>query len=289
MDLYSYRITFILFSFLLFYSCESSDINSSASDEENFSILGFSVHYDNQENNISIFVEISDSGNVDSIDSYITTNGDINNGEILFNESLIRSSVHSNIFLYEGFLDLSDEIYIYDIALLFNFNDGSNQGIFSDTFSTPVKPEIIDYNITETFQLSANDWSWLPIDIEILNLNGFDNIESVKYEVQRFYNGCNVECNYDPNCNQSIQDLEYQSDPTWIFEYISSNTNQNHLYHVDIPIRPLNGSALLNEDGDVVFPSSDCGRTGTVLFKFIVIDKDGLTDQIIDIPLEITE
>ena len=81
MDLYSYRITFILFSFLLFYSCESSNINPSVYDEENFSISGFSIHYDNQENNISIFVEISDSGNVDSIDSYITTNGDINNGE----------------------------------------------------------------------------------------------------------------------------------------------------------------------------------------------------------------
>ena len=290
MDLYSYRITFILFFILLFYSCESSVVSTADTDQENFSILGFSAYYNNQENKISIFIEISDSENVDSINSYITSNGDINNGEIIFNELLIQSSINSNIFLYEGFLELSDEIYIYDIALLFNFNDGSNQGIFSDTFSTPVKPEIIDYNIPETFQLNANSWSWLPIDIEILNLNGFDNIELVKYEVQRFYNGCNVECNYDSNCNESIEDSDYQSDPTWIFEYVSSNIiNDNHLYHIDIPIRPLDGSALLDEDGNIIFPGSDCGRTGTVLFKFTVLDKDGLIDEIIDIPLEIVE
>ena len=290
MDLYSYRITFILFSILLFYSCESSVINTTDADQENFSILGFSVHYDNQENKISIFVEISDSENIDSINSYITSNGDINNGEIIFNESLIQSSINSNIFLYEGFLELSDGIYIYDIALLFNFNDGSNQGMFLDEFSTPVKPEIIDYTMPSTFQLDSTEWSLLPIDIEILNLNGFENIESVSYKVKRIYNGCNVECNYDSNCNDSIEDSEYQSDPTWFFEYVSSyNINQNHLYHIDIPMRPLDGSELLDENGDIIFPSSDCGRTGTVLFEFTVIDQDGLIDQIIDIPLEITE
>ena len=290
MDLYSYRITFILFIILLFYSCESSVVNTADTDQENFGILGFSTHYDNQENKISIFVEISDSENIDFINSYITSNGDINNGEIIFNESLIQSSINSNIFLYEGFLELSDGIYIYDIALLFNFNDGSNQGMFLDEFSTPVKPEIIDYTIPTTFQLDSTEWSLLPIDIEILNLNGFENIESVSYKVKRIYNGCNVECNYDSNCNDSIEDLEYQSDPTWIFEYLNSyNINQNHLYHIDIPMRPLDGSALLDENGNIIFPSSDCGRIGTVLFEFTVIDQDGLIDQIIDIPLEITE
>ena len=91
-------------------------------------------------------------------------------------------------------------------------------------------------------------------------------------------------------CNDPIEDSEYQSDPTWIFEYVSSfNQNQNHSYHVEIPMRPLDGSALLDTDDNVIFPSSDCGRTGIVLFKFIVYDKDGLIDQVIDIPLEITE
>ena len=50
-------------------------------------------------------------------------------------------------------------------------------------------------------------------------------------------------------CNDPIEDSEYQSDPTWIFEYVSSfNQNQNHSYHVEIPMRPLDGSALLDTD-----------------------------------------
>ena len=207
----------------------------------------------------------------------------------IFSE-IIGPVIYVSSNLYEGSSFLSDEIYIYDISLLFDFNDGSNQAIFSDTFSTPIKPEIVDYTIPETFQINANSWSWLPIDIEILNLNGFDNIESVSYQVKRIYNGCDVECYYDLMCNDPIEDSEYQSDPTWIFEYVSSsNQNQNHSYHVEIPMRPLDGSALLDTDDNVIFPSSDCGRTGIVLFKFIVYDKDGLIDQVIDIPLEITE
>jgi len=286
----NYRIIFILLSILLFFACESSVNNASESDEQGFNISGFSINYNNEENKISIYVEISDSENIASINSYITRNGDIYDGEIIFNELLIQSSVNSNIFLYEGSLELSNEIYIYDIALVFNFNNESPQGIFLDTFSTPIKPEIIGYIVPDTFQLDPTDWTWLPIDIEILNLNGFDNIESVSYQVQRIYNGCDVECNYDPNCNDSIEDSEYQSDPTWFFEYVSSyNINQNHLYQINIPMRPLDGSELLDEDGNTIFPSSDCGRIGTILFKFIVLDQDGLIDEEFDIPLEITE
>ena len=288
--MYSYRIIFILFSILFFYSCESLVNNVPDIDEENFSILGFSVNYDDQENKISIYIEVSDSENIDFINSYITSNGDINNGEIISNELLMQSPINSNIFLYEGYLELSDEIYIYDIALLFNFSDSPNQGLFLDTFSTPIQPQIIDYTIDNSFQLDSTVWTMLPIDIDISNLNGFENIESVIYQVKRIYNGCSNECEHDSDCNDPIEDLEYQSDPTWIFEYMSSyNLNQNHLYHIDIPMRPLDGSALLDEDGNIIFPSSDCGRTGIVLFKFIVLDKDGLTDQIIDIPMEIIE
>jgi len=285
MGLPNYRIIFILFLSFFFYSCESSVNNTPDVEEEDFGILGFSVNYNIQENEISIFVEISDSDNIASISSYIT-----DNEEIIFNESLIESSVNANIFLYEGFLDLSDEIYIYDITLLFSFNDGSDQGIFSDTFSTPIKPEIIDYTIPETFQLDSTEWTSFFIDIQIENLNGANNISSVTYEVLPILN----ECNGEPSSED-----EYISDPSWEFDYISSDIlNQHHSYQKKIWMRPLNGSALeyndecddSNNDGICDgYEEQDCGKTGLVFFKFIVLDKDGLTDQIIDIPMEITE
>ena len=183
--------------------------------------------------------------------------------------------------------------------MIINFIDDS-QILESYSFSSPIKPEIIDYTMPNTFQLDSTEWTFLPIEIEISNLNGLDNIESVTYQVQRFYNGCGIDdCIYDENCNDPIEDSEYQSDPTWIFDYVSSyNFGQNHIYHIDIPMRPLNGAALYyngecsdNDDDGVCdnFEITDCGRTGTVLFEFTVIDQDGLIDQIIDIPLEITD
>ena len=44
-----------------------------------------------------------------------------------------------------------------------------------------------------------------------------------------------------------------------------------------------------SEDGNIISGESDCGRTGTVFFKFLVSDKDGLSEYIIDIPLEIID
>ena len=41
--------------------------------------------------------------------------------------------------------------------------------------------------------------------------------------------------------------------------------------------------------GNIISGESDCGRTGTVFFKFLVSDKDGLSEYIIDIPLEIID
>ena len=55
-----------------------------------------------------------------------------------------------------------------------------------------------------------------------------------------------------------------------------------YLHHI------INGQGFYDTDGNLVFSETDCGRTGLVLFKFIVKDEDGLTDQVIDIPIEIT-
>ena len=35
---------------------------------------------------------------------------------------------------------LSEEIYIYDIALIFSFNDNSDNLAYFDKISTPIKP-----------------------------------------------------------------------------------------------------------------------------------------------------
>ena len=282
--MFNYRIEFIFLFLLFFYACESS-VSNSDSDSDDFEISAFSVIYNNQENDISIYTEVSNATNIESIVAHIRN--DMTSIETI---TLSQSNFNASAFSYYGPIDLSDEIYIYNLDLIINFIDDS-QILESYSFSSPIKPEIIDYTMPNTFQLDSTEWTFLPIEIEISNLNGLDNIESVTYQVKRFYNGCGIDdCIYDENCNDPIEDSEYQSDPTWIFDYVSSyNFSQNHIYNIDIPMRPLDGSGYYNDDGTLIFSESDCGRIGTVLFKFIVLDKDGLMDEEFDIVLEITQ
>ena len=282
--MFNYRIEFISLFLLFFYACESS-VSNSNSDSDDFEISAFSVIYNNQENDISIYTEVSNATNIESIVADIR-----NDTTSIETITLSQSNFNASAFSYYGPIDLSDEIYIYNLDLIINFIDDS-QILESYSFSSPIKPEIIDYTMPNTFQLDSTEWTFLPIEIEISNLNGLDNIESVTYQVQRFYNGCGIDdCIYDENCNDPIEDSEYQSDPTWIFDYVSSyNFGQNHIYNIDIPMRPLDGSGYYNDDGTLIFPESDCGRIGAVLFKFIVLDKDGLMDEEFDIVLEITQ
>ena len=282
--MFNYRIEFIFLFLLFFYACESS-VSNSNSYSDDFEVSAFSIIYNNQENDISIYTEVSNATNIESIVAHIRN--DMTSIETI---TLSQSNFNASAFSYYGPIDLSDEIYIYNLDLIINFIDDS-QILESYSFSSPIKPEIIDYTMPNTFQLDSTEWTFLPIEIEISNLNGLDNIESVTYQVQRFYNGCGIDdCIYDENCNDPIEDSEYQSDPTWIFDYVSSyNFSQNHIYNIDIPMRPLDGSGYYNDDGTLIFPESDCGRIGAVLFKFIVLDKDGLMDEEFDIVLEITQ
>ena len=90
----------------------------------------------------------------------------------------------------------------------------------------------------------------------ILGVDCFHCNKLIEVEEEYFVisgNNFHKSCFSCSHCNNPIEDSEYQSDPTWFFEYLSSyNINQNHLYQIDIPMRPLNGSELLDEDGKIV-------------------------------------
>ena len=279
----------LLLIFLFLFSCDTVNDLDNLEEIDSFSILSFSSHYDNSQNLLSVFSEISDNTNIEKIELIITSNGNLENGEVVFISELFQSPYNQNIFLYEGQLSLSEEIYIYDIALIFSFNDNSDNLAYFDKISTPIKPNILEWIAPNSFQLDSVNWTFLPIELTISNLNGIDNIETVKYEVQRFYDGCQVDCIFDENCNNPIEDTGYISDLSWNFIHTNSNSsNEIHNYEVNIPMRPINGQGFYDNDGNLVFSETDCGRTGLVLFKFTVKDEDGLTDQVIDIPIEIT-
>ena len=294
MDLYSVKLNILLLIGFIFISCEGAEEIDDYNSNNDFyynNVAAFSNHYDGFDYKLSVYLEFLDYiDNIESISGVIE-----NDDEVLYEFEFYSLDVNPKVFLYEEILIdqnnqpiLSDNIYLYNMIINISFSDDSNYS-FSSNLTTPIDPEIIDYSVPETFQLDSTDWKSLLIDLKIQDLNGFSNIESVKYEIKTTLYGCNTDCIIDDNCNEDIIDEDYTSDDTWIFDYIESLTDTTYTYSEEILIRPLDGSALYDDENNIIFDATDCGRTGIIDFKFIVIDKDGLSNEIDSIIMEITE
>ena len=112
------------FFIIFLYSCEETIVHDDEPDideSSNFSIMGFSVNYDDNNDIISIYVETSSYENIISIESFVVN--DINNddqftnNEIIDSNSLVQSEFNPNIFLYDGSLRLDNDVYIICINL----------------------------------------------------------------------------------------------------------------------------------------------------------------------------
>jgi hypothetical protein len=294
MDLYCFKLNLLFLLSFIFISCESMEIIEDQNINSDFyynNVSAFYNHFDGDNQILSVYLEF-----LDYIDNIESISGTIkNNDEVLYNFDFVNLDLNSNVFIVEDILInnnqpiLSDNIYLYDMDINILFTDETIYS-FSSELTTPIDPDIIDYIIPENFQIDSTEWKSLLINVEIKDLNGFSNIQSVKYEIKRILlNGCINDCIIDNNCNEDIVDENYSSDDTWAFDYIESTTDSTYNYSKEILIRPLDGSALYDDDGNIIFSASDCGRTGIIEFKLVVFDKDGLSDEIDNILMEITE
>ena len=211
---------------------------------------------------------------------------------------LTQLELNPKVFIYdEILLDQDSEPILnyplYDMIITIFFSDNETVQALeleSKNLTVPIRPEIIDYSsVPSEFQLDSTDWKELSIDLEVKDLNGIDNFELVNYEIKRSLFGCDGDCIIDEFCNQEIIDNEYVSDGTWVFDYFESSSDTTYIYNEIIFMRPLDGSALYDSEGNLIYGASDCGRTGIIEFKFIVKDVDGLSHEIGEIIMEISE
>ena len=91
----------LLFIFLFLFSCDTVNDLDNLEEIDSFSLLSFSSHYDNSQNLLSVFSEISDNTNIEKIELIITSNGNLQNGEVIFIAELFQSPYNQNIFFYE--------------------------------------------------------------------------------------------------------------------------------------------------------------------------------------------
>jgi len=288
----------ILFIITLLGNCTKDIISNNNTSEFSFSVSYF--NYNNHTNKFFFYTEIENITNVSFIDSVwaLLYNED---GEVIsssqLNPQYPANNLNSLINVYSSTLTLNNlESNVYFVTFniqdqLGNHFDSNSERRYLTTNTDPVKPQIITYSIPDTFKLDLAEWIILQLELTVFDENGLEDISKVEYETLRIFNGCDLDNNNDGTINGKFSDNEYTNlgFNDWHLLFNRYGPNNIFIYTVEIPMRPFNGLALFDSDGNVVpgFEATDCGRTGDVFFKFQVTDRSGLTDSIENIHIEI--
>ena len=67
MDLYYNQLKIVFLFILLFFGCESIIENNINETTSEFEVISFYVDYDDQENKISVYLEVSESNEISSV------------------------------------------------------------------------------------------------------------------------------------------------------------------------------------------------------------------------------
>jgi hypothetical protein len=266
-----------------------------------FSFTVSYFNYNNHTNKILFYSEIENITNVSSIDSvwvllYNEDGEEINSSEL--NPEYPDSNYNSTINVYSSVITLNNlEPDVYFAAFnmqdqLGNHFDSKTERKYLTTYTEPVQPAIIGYSILETFVLHPTEWTILPIELHVFDENGLGDINKVEYKVMSIFEECTEDNNGDGVITSPVADENYTNynNDNWLLSHEGNfGPNNTFIYNVGIPMRPFNGLALRDDDGNIILGTidKDCGGTGDVFFMFQVTDRSGLTDVIEDIHIEI--
>ena len=296
-----FKELFIFIFIITFLSnCTKEIISSNNMSDFSFTVSYF--NYNNHTNKIFFYSEIENITNISSIDSvwvllYNQDGDEINSSEL--EPEYPDSNYISTISVYSSVITLNNlepDLYFADFNMqdqLGNYFNSKSARKYLTINTDPIKPEIIEYSVPDTFVLHPTEWTILPMELHVFDENGLEDMNRVEYKTLRIFIDCSEDNNGDGVIDTFISDDNYTNlgFEDWLLTFNRFGPNNIFIYRVEIPMRPVDGSALTDLDGNVVpgFEATDCGRTGDVLFMFQVTDRSGLTDSIEDIHIEIIE
>ena len=114
-------------------------------------------------------------------------------------------------------------------------------------------------NNSSPYYIDENEISHLNFEIKIKDLNGINNIKSVKYNTVTHWNIAEGNC----GCNQG-EDCP-NSSPTFYLNNINSTLSDSIFTYVAI-------NDYIKEPGFPINSSSICNRSGVITFSFVVFD-----------------
>jgi len=293
------KTNLLLISLILFLGCTNEillpDDEGYQSPPPEFETTYF--NYNNVSNELFIYCEIVnyleniDSVRVEILDSqsevvFTTYLEVLNSGSnnqysmLVYSTTQLFNTLESGVFYAHYYMYFNSAQIIESIS-------GET---YLSSISEPIAPEIILINMPEIYELHATQWTLLPIEITVIDSNGQSDINQVEYEILRWFNPCEADNNGDGSIDEGNYDDDYSNFDydNWVLQFESFGQNNSFIYSVEIPMRPSNGSALLDEYGNIIHPATDCGKTGDMSFRFTVTDGSGLQDIETDVYLVIT-
>ena len=258
------KINFFYILFIVFLSCETNLVTGGSHyDIINEEDVNWFYNVDNQQ----LLIQIDTSNISSPINSLKIKLAPFHNDFYEVFDDGSENDLIPNNNIYSFAIDSLPSNQSYTLYLeLENTNSEIKEYQYSIKFNSPsiISDSVFPY-VPSQHVLDQNDITFLDLVLAINDDDGSSDIDYVRYYIKKinFFNGS---LSSQGNCEyEYVQQDEYIWDPTWIMNYTSTNSENQLLYVVQIPMNPIQSQ-------------TDCGGFGEVQFKFEVKDKKGFYD-----------
>ena len=258
------KINFLYILFIVFLSCKNNLVNDGSHyDIINEEDVNWFYNVDNQQ----LLIQIDTSNISSPINSLKIKLAPFHNDFYEVFDDGSENDLIPNNNIYSFAIDSLPSNQSYTLYLeLENTNSEIKEYQYSIKFNSPsiISNSVFPY-VPSQHVLDQNDITFLDLVLAINDDDGSSDIDYVRYYIKKinFFNGS---LSSQGNCEyEYVQQDEYIWDPTWVMNYASTNSENQLLYVVQIPMNPIQSQ-------------TDCGGFGEVQFKFEVKDKKGFYD-----------
>jgi len=258
------KINFLYILFIVFLSCKNNLVNDGSHyDIVNEEDVNWFYNVDNQQ----LLIQIDTSNISSPINSLKIKLAPFHNDFYEVFDDGSENDLIPNNNIYSFAIDSLPSNQSYTLYLeLENTNSEIKEYQYSIKFNSPsiISNSVFPY-VPSQHVLDQNDITFLDLVLAINDDDGSSDIDYVRYYIKKinFFNGS---LSSQGNCEyEYVQQDEYIWDPTWVMNYTSTNSENQLLYVVQIPMNPIQSQ-------------TDCGGFGEVQFKFEVKDKKGFYD-----------
>ena len=258
------KINFLYILFIVFLSCKNNLVNDGSHyDIVNEEDVNWFYNVDNQQ----LLIQIDTSNISSPINSLKIKLAPFHNDFYEVFDDGSENDLIPNNNIYSFAIDSLPSNQSYTLYLeLENTNSEIKEYQYSIKFNSPsiISDSVFPY-VPSQHVLDQNDITFLDLVLAINDDDGSSDIDYVRYYIKKinFFNGS---LSSQGNCEyEYVQQDEYIWDPTWVMNYTSTNSENQLLYVVQIPMNPIQSQ-------------TDCGGFGEVQFKFEVKDKKGFYD-----------